>query len=658
MGGHEVQSVRRRRPSLLTRCGAWIACLVLTAVATLQASIDRRDARPGDRPPAAAGHAVREGVAIDFEVRHADWMASQNGTLREGDNVLVGFTLRDAGSNTPLPGLNPAAWMTLARANRDDPRASCGEQARAAISPNLISRPELDLNAYYVLALNADATITVVDPLFGFGGSKLLALVPLQSPGEDWALTADQDRLFVSMPGAGRLAVIDTRSWTVVTNIDVGREPTRLGLQPDEAYVWVAHVQGQGGSVAVVRLDTMQVVARIATGRGPHQIAFSDDNRFAFVTNAGAGTVSIVDVRRLRKVADVALGESPGDIAFSKQARAAYVTLPGTGAVAAIDAVTRRVVARLRLAPGIGTLRFAPDDRLGFVLNGRANTVSVFDAALNRVVHAVEVERTPDQLAFSTRFAYVRHRDSEIVVMMPLEGLDTRGKTASLLEFPGGQHTFGEGARTPLAASIMRSATDNAVLVANARDQAIYYYQEGMAAPMGQFSNYGREPVAVRVVDRSLRETRPGVYESLVRLPEPGDYDAILVIDSPRVVHCFAVSISAGEGSADAGASRTARVEALTTDTTMRSGAPIRIALRMTDSLSGTPVAGVRDAHVLIVAAGIWQTRDALEPEADGVYAVTVTPPSPGRYDVFVTCPSKKMPYRRVFTFEAIEGTQ
>ena len=29
------------------------------------------------------------------------------------------------------------------------------------------------------------------------------------------------------------------------------------------------------------------------------------------------------------------------------------------------------------------------------------------------------------------------------------------------------------------------------MLVANPRDKAIYYYQEGMAAPMGQFSNYG-----------------------------------------------------------------------------------------------------------------------------------------------------------------------
>ena len=55
----------------------------------------------------------------------------------------------------------------------------------------MLSRPEVDLNVYYVLALNEDATISVVDPLFGYGSSKLLTMVFLHSPGEDWALSAD-----------------------------------------------------------------------------------------------------------------------------------------------------------------------------------------------------------------------------------------------------------------------------------------------------------------------------------------------------------------------------------------------------------------------------------------------------------------------------------
>jgi YVTN family beta-propeller protein len=487
----------------------------------------------------------------------------------------------------------------------------------------------------------------VVDPLFGYGGSKLLALVPLPSPGEDWTLTSDQNRLFVSMPGAHGVAVVDTRSWTVAATVDIGRVPSRVALQPDEAYLWVADADG---GVSIVQLDTLRVVSRLATGPGPHQIAFSDDNRFAFVANDAAGTVSVVDIRRLEKLDDVAVGAPIAAMAYSPRARVVYVTRPEDGVVAGIDAATHRVIARIPTAPGAATLAFAPDGRLGFVLNPRTNTVSVVDAAVNRVVRTAAVEKGPDQIAFSSRFAYVRHRDSEIVVMIALDGLDVEGGATSQLDFPGGQHPGGGGSRTSLAPSVVRSGTENAVLVANAQDKAIYYYQEGMAAPMGQFSNYDREPTAAMIVDRSLRETTPGVYESVVRLPAAGDYDALVVIDSPRIVHCFPLSIAPAAGRA-AEASLTARVEPLVRETTARSGSPVRIALRLTDA-GGALLAGVPDAQVLVVAAGVWQVREPLRPEAKGIYAMTVVPPAPGLYDVYFMAPSRRMPYQRVFTFE------
>jgi hypothetical protein len=59
------------------------------------------------------------------------------------------------------------------------------------VPPARRARPDVDLNTYYVLALNQEANISVIDPLLGFGTSKLLTLVILKSPGEDWELTSD-----------------------------------------------------------------------------------------------------------------------------------------------------------------------------------------------------------------------------------------------------------------------------------------------------------------------------------------------------------------------------------------------------------------------------------------------------------------------------------
>jgi DNA-binding beta-propeller fold protein YncE len=616
--------------------------------------------------PALVSRTVREGMTIDFEVSRSVAGGRQDRRLREGDNVEIGFTIRDAGSGNPISSLNPAAWLTSVRAAGDEPRESCADLVRSALGDTLFSRSELDLNAYYVLALNADASITVVDPLFGFGGTKLLAMIALESPGEDWALTSDQNWLLVTMPAANRVAAVNTRLWSVAKNVDIGPSPSRVALQPDQAYAWVAYADdpksGSASGVAVLDVRTLTVVARIATGRGPHQMAFSDDSRFAFVTNGDDGTVSIVDVRSLRKVKDIAVSARVASIAFSKLARAAYITSPDAGTVTGIGLQTLGVIARIEASPGLGAIEFARDGRFGFVVNPRANTLSIFETARNRIVRTADLEKGPDQLAFSSRFAYVRHRDSENVVMIPLDELgteSTEGTSVPLLDFPGGQHPLGNGSRASLAASIVRSAEDNAVLVANPQDKAIYYYQEGMAAPMGQFNNYGQEPVAVQIVDRSLRESRPGRYRSTVRLPAAGHYSALLFINSPRVVHCFDVSIDPPVQQTPAiAAPPSTRIESLTPDTIVRPRTAIRIAVRMLDGTTGQAVSNAQDAGVLVVAAGVWQARQTLEYEGDGVYAVTLTPPAPGLYAVFVVCPSRQMPYRRVFSFEVAEGSK
>ena len=80
---------------------------------------------------------------------------------------------------------------------------------QAFLQPSFSSRPTLDLNAYFILALNNEPNISVIDPLSGFGGSKLYTLIPLKSPGEDWVLTEDNKRLYVSMPQMNQVAVID-----------------------------------------------------------------------------------------------------------------------------------------------------------------------------------------------------------------------------------------------------------------------------------------------------------------------------------------------------------------------------------------------------------------------------------------------------------------
>src|SRR5262249_41676624 len=146
----------------------------------------------------------------------------------------------DTTTGTPVKGLGLSAWISMREGYKATDLTQCREKIQSYLTGSMRARPDVDLNSYYILALNKSADISVIDPLLGFGGSKLLTLVMLKSPGEDWLLTRDGELLFVTLPLIDQVAVISTRSWKVLTYIDVAARPTRIIAQSDQQYVWVA----------------------------------------------------------------------------------------------------------------------------------------------------------------------------------------------------------------------------------------------------------------------------------------------------------------------------------------------------------------------------------------------------------------------------------
>jgi YVTN family beta-propeller protein len=597
----------------------------------------------GARPAGEAGpvreRLERQGIAVDVSIAPLD---PARGELREGDEAVFRFRITDTATGTPLSNLDPGAWLTLAPPGIE-PSEGCQEKVKGLLGGNVFARPDLDLTGYQVLALNEDATVTVVDPFFGFGGSKLLAMLFLDGPGEDWALSADRKRLFVTIPSTDHLAVADTDAWKVIAHLDVGPGPRRVAFQPDQGYLWVTTAAG----VDVLDPVALKLVTRIAIGSGAHEIAFSDDSRFAFVTDRAAGTVSVIDVRTLTEVRDVRTGPEPVSIAWTTLGHAAWVSHAG-GLLAAVDAGKAEPAARIQSEPGLGQIAFAPGGRFGFVVNPAADRVHILDVSRTKVVQTAKVEKGPDAVAFSSEIAYVRHRGSETVLMIPLKAIGEEGAAVPVVDFPGGQKPLGAGAGPAAAAGIVKAPGSGAVLVANPADRTVYYYKEGMAAPMGSFANYSRQPRAVLVVDRSLEERSPGVYETIARLRHPGTYDLAFFIDAPRLVDCLQLTIAADPGKeSERRAALPPRVEYLDAPRTLAAGRPTTLRLRVLDPATGEARKGLPDVTVLSYQPpGSRQHRQKAAEVEPGIYQVALVPGEPGAYYVYVESLSQGLPYR------------
>ncbi len=64
------------------------------------------------------------------------------------------------------------------------------------------------------------------------------------------------------------------------------------------------------------------------------------------------------------------------------------------------------------------------------------------------------------------------------------------------------------------------------------------YYKEGMAAPMGGFSNYQREPLAVLVVDRRIASSSSSFAGSVGRGPAAGRSPLKRIRQDHRTLTC------------------------------------------------------------------------------------------------------------------------
>jgi hypothetical protein len=304
-------------------------------------------------------------------------------------------------------------------------------------------------------------------------------------------------------------------------------------------------------------------------------------------------------------------------------------------------------MARMMAAPGLGQIRFAPGGRFALAVNPRNDRIYVVDASLNRILQTGKLDKGPDQIAYSSKMAYVRHQASDAILMISLESLGTENKPVSVAEFPGGQHPAGRFSAPTPADSVVPALGEDAVLVANPGDHAVYYYMEGMAAPSGNFSTYDREPRAVMVIERNLRERIPGTYETVIKLTDGGVYDLALLLDKPEIVQCFDFSvvddpIQSGRRRPTLMIERLNPTDALISDET---GNHLVLRFRLRNASGSGTRSDIADFTALIFAPGVWQQRQVARHVGDGVYAFDFRPPSGGRYNVYLAIPSVGMDF-------------
>jgi YVTN family beta-propeller protein len=595
---------------------------------------------------------VDKGLRVEFEVEPAFGREGETKPVMEAEFAEVRFKITDAATAALVSTLEPAVWISRVGGMEED--LSCRDRIGMYIQGMLSFQADIDLNKYFILIMNNDQTISVVDPLLGVSGvTQLYAMIFLKDRGEDWVPSPDGKQLFVTMPKVNQVAVVDLENFKVIENVDAGSNPVRAVLQPDGKYLWVGNdgkAEGKSG-VTVIDAQNYTVAAHIPTGGGHHEIAFSEDSLFAFVTNSLQDTLSVIDSQKLEKVRDLSVGRNPIAVQFSSLSRAAYVAAKGDGSITTVDGNSHEVTARIRTEPGLIALRSAPGGRWLFAANMKHDRVDVIDASQGRLAHRFEVGKAPHQFAFTDTYAYVRHLGTPEIKLIPLAQLGNK-VTIAVQTVAMGSRDPGAYTYPASADSIYPTGEWAAVVAANPADRMVYYYMEGMIGPMGSYQTYGRVPRAVGVVDRSMRETEKGVYTAKFRVPKAGTYNVAFLIDSPVVNHCFAFTAEPNPLITAEKEKHPVRLEFLNKERNISVGEPFKVKFSLKRSVNDEPLSGLKDVLVLTTRMpGNWQERKLAKPLGDGRYEVGLVADRPGVYLVSVGIRSLKvdvteLPYR------------
>jgi uncharacterized protein (TIGR03437 family) len=273
-----------------------------------------------------------------------------------------------------------------------------------------------------------------------------------------------QGRAYVPNFGSDNLTVIDTSNNTVVATVAVGSQPNQVAITPDGTR---AYVTNGGGDVWVLATSNNAVLAKVVVGGYPSGIVITPDGTQAYVTKDNANTVAVIATASNTVTATVPVGAAPSGLAITPDGTRVYVANVGvgTGVVSVISTSSNSVVDTVNVG-NVGPVGVAitPDGTRAYVLDGLGN-LTVIATSTNTVAATVTLagnEISPFGLAITpdgTRAYVTRFAANSIAV------IDTSSNamvaTVALGAFPNGVAIAPDGKHAYVGTSIDATGNGN-----------------------------------------------------------------------------------------------------------------------------------------------------------------------------------------------------
>lgn len=177
------------------------------------------------------------------------------------------------------------------------------------------------------------------------------------------------------------VSVIDPVTWQELRRIPTGKEPHHLYLTPDEKSIVVANALAD--SLTFIDPVTAQVQRTVRNIVDPYHLRFTPDMKWLITA---ANRLDHVDFYRwdgkdLTLVQRVATGRTPSHLWVDSGSRTVYSTMQDSDELVAIDVATQKIRWRTKTGPMPADIHGSADDKFLFVGLTGSDGVEVFDVS-------------------------------------------------------------------------------------------------------------------------------------------------------------------------------------------------------------------------------------------------------------------------------------
>jgi YVTN family beta-propeller protein len=241
------------------------------------------------------------------------------------------------------------------------------------------------------------------------------------------AAWAQKSPVFVLNSLDATVSVIDPATWKETRRIQTGKEPHHLYMTPDEKSVIVANAAAD--SLTFIDPRTAEVQRTVRGIVDPYHLRFSPDMKWLVIAGNRLHHVDVYrwDGKDLTLAKRLPTGKTPSHIWIDTRSTTAYVTMQDSDELVGIDLATQALKWRVKTGPMPADVFGTADDRTLLVGLTGSDSVEVFEILPNGA-RSIRLIKTGNgahafRAAGDRRHVYVSNRVANTISKLDLQTL-------------------------------------------------------------------------------------------------------------------------------------------------------------------------------------------------------------------------------------------